>query len=295
MSKFKQMSVFANIVEAGSISAAADKLNVSKSVVSQHLKALELELGVTLLKRTTRRQALTPTGELFYIQCKELNNIATTAWDTVKTQQAEPTGNIKITAPNALMETLITPVIANLMTQYPKLTPELVSADQHIDFLDHNIDLAIRVGPSKDSTLKQKRIGSFTDRLCIKTGVIKNPKQLESEILNKTPYIANTWQGLNIDHTFKNKHGEPLHFSTQARCLANSFHSCLSLIKAGAGMGLVPDFYLNLVKPSLEVINPDYSLSSKSIYALTPYTRNMPISVKICIDEIIKHLNKLTT
>ncbi|GAA06590.1 bacterial regulatory helix-turn-helix, lysR family protein [Photobacterium leiognathi subsp. mandapamensis svers.1.1.] len=73
MNKLRQMSIFAHIVEEGSVSAAANKLDLSKSVVSQHLKTLEQELGITLLKRTTRRHTLTQAGEAFYQSCREIN------------------------------------------------------------------------------------------------------------------------------------------------------------------------------------------------------------------------------
>ena len=102
MSRLRQMSVFAHIIEAGSITAAADSLKISKSVVSQHLKSLETELGVPLLKRTTRRQTLTAAGERFYEQCRRLNDVADTAWTEAQETLQEPQGKVRITAPNAL-------------------------------------------------------------------------------------------------------------------------------------------------------------------------------------------------
>lgn len=92
MNRLRQMAIFAHVVETGSVSAAADKLNVSKSVVSQHLKTLENELGMVLMKRTTRRQTLTDVGEQFYLKCKELNSIAESAWDIASDYQTEPQG-----------------------------------------------------------------------------------------------------------------------------------------------------------------------------------------------------------
>ncbi len=73
---------------------------------------------------------------------------------------------IRITAPHALMDDLVAPVVAELMQKYPRLKPELISDDRHLDFMEHDIDLAVRVGRSKDSNLKQKRLRSFRDVLC---------------------------------------------------------------------------------------------------------------------------------
>jgi len=158
MNRLRQMSVFAYIVETGSITAAAESLDLSKSVVSQHLKSLETELGIILLKRTTRRQALTSAGKHFYKSCKELNQVANHAWLEAQETLTVPQGHIRITAPNALMETLVTPVIGKLLQQYPKLELELISNDHHLDLLSAGIDLAIRVGASRESMLKQRRV-----------------------------------------------------------------------------------------------------------------------------------------
>ncbi|MFA0439569.1 transcriptional regulator [Vibrio sp. 10N.286.49.C2] len=287
MNQLRQMSVFAHIVEAGSISGAADALDLSKSVVSQHLKALELELGLTLLKRTTRRQVLTSAGEHFYHRCKSLNEIANSAWTEAQQRKEVPQGRVRITAPNALMETLITPVIGRLIQQYPLLEPELVSSDDQLDFYEHNIDLAIRVGQSKDSNLKQRRLGEFRDVLC---GV---PSILSDTDLVDLNYISNSWQGRKIHHVFRNQQGDEKEYHQEARCLTNSFHSCLSLVKSGAGIGLIPDFYLPFVEPSLVEILPDYQLPPNTIYALNPFVQHVPMSVNVCIKAIEEQLRAL--
>lgn len=287
MNQLRQMSIFAHIVEQGSVSAAAEKLNLSKSVISQHLKALELELGVTLIKRTTRRQTLTATGESFYQRCREMNSIATAAWEQVQTSQIEPRGRIRITAPNALMDWLVTPVVAELMKSYPQLKPELISDDQQLNLMQHDIDLAIRVGPSQDSNLKQRRLGEFRDILC-------GHQALASLNINELPYIANHWQGKQIRHTFYDHAGGVRHFETTADCLTNTFHTCLALIKTGAGIGLIPDFYLAQLEPYVVNMQPDMQLSTNPIYALSPYHIAAPPAVALCMTAIEERLNCLT-
>ena len=287
MQKLRQMSVFAKIVEAGSISAAAQELDVSKSVVSQHLKSLENDLGVSLLKRTTRRQSLTSAGESFFKYCKDINQLADIAWNDAQEHIETPKGIVRITAPNALMETLITPVFSILMQKYPLLEPDLISSDEHLDFQQHKIDLAIRVGQSKDCALMQKRIGQFRDILC-GSSQATNYRTIET-----IPYIANAWQGKNIEHEFKSDHERNFTFRKTARCMTNSFHSCLSLIQSGQGVGLVPDFYLPFVTPQVQPVFPAHKLAENPIYALHPYDSHIPLSVNICIKALENHLAKL--
>ena len=287
MNKLRQMSIFAHIVEEGSVSAAANKLDLSKSVVSQHLKTLEQELGITLLKRTTRRHTLTQAGEAFYQSCREINTIADFAWDQAQEMQTEPQGRLCITAPNALMDTLVSPVIADLMKQYPKLKPELISDDQHVNLMKHDIDLAIRVGQSQDSNIKQKRLGEFKDVLCGST-------QLNTADIHQLPYIANQWQGKQIEHTFTATNGESLVYETEAHCTTNSFHSCVALIKAGAGIGIIPDFFLSQLHShndnTITSLLPNMSLATNPIYALSPFDKTPPLAVTLCITTLEKQL-----
>lgn len=284
MNKLRNMAIFASIVEQGSISAAAEHLNLSKSVLSQHLKALEADLGLTLLKRTTRRQSLTQAGEQFYQQCKSLNEIATSAWQQLEPLKTTPQGKIKITASHALMDTLVVPAIGKLLKQYPKLQPELLSEDQHLDFMEHNIDLAIRVGSSENSAYKQKRLGQFRDILC------GSPALAKEQNIEQLPYIANHWQGQHIKHQFKNNKGDIWHYQTKPSCVTNSFHSCLSLITSGVGIGLVPSFYFEHSDIELVNLRPEMQLAENKIYALHPYQNNQPVNVKICTEAITQEL-----
>ena len=217
------MMIFAHIVEAGTISAAGEQLSLSKSVISQNLKQLEQSLGVVLLKRTTRKLVLTDAGARFYNECKAINTIADNAWEQAQTYLAVPKGRIRITAPNALMETLVAPVIARLMKKHPELKPELISADEQLDFMAHDIDLAIRVGRSSDSNLTQKRIGAFKDVLC-------GAAEFENQRIDTVPYIANVWQGKKIEHRFAADDGSEHHFSFDAQCITSSFYSCIALL-----------------------------------------------------------------
>lgn len=283
MRQLGKMSLFAHVVEAGSVSGAADKLGLSKSVVSQHLKTLEQDLGVVLIKRTTRRQFLTEPGKRFYESCKALNQIAADAWENIQAQQSEPEGKVHITAPNALVETLLAPVIANLIPQYPGVIIKLTCEDQQLDLMAHDIDIAIRIGVSKDSTLRQKRLGAFRDVLC------GHPRFKETS-LEQSPYVANAWEGETIAYQFVSANGELQTFSPQVSCITNAFHSTVSLIRSGAGIGLIPDFYLHKGLPDITALLPDESLPENPVYLLTPFSKHVPMAVKVCIDALSKHI-----
>lgn len=285
MNRLRHMAVFAHIVQAGSITGAADSLNLSKSVVSQHLKALEKTLGISLLKRTTRRQTLTDAGEQFYQQCLAMNALVDNAWQQAQQTLEVPQGKVRITAPHALMGTLVAPAIAQVMLKYPLITVELIASDAQLSLIGDEIDLAIRVGPSEASSVKQQRIGQFRDVLCGLKRVV-SPGDLQT-----LPYVANQWQGETIEHQFKHLHtGEKCHYSPNVRCRADSFHACLALIESGAGIGLVPDFVLKQRNVTVKPVLVEYQLPVNPVYALHPYEALRPLSVTVCLQAIADQL-----
>ncbi|MGF1687253.1 LysR substrate-binding domain-containing protein [Photobacterium japonica] len=287
MHRLRQMSVFAHIVEAGSLTAAAEQLNVSKSVISQHLKALETELGVALLKRTTRRQSLTSAGHAFYQECTKLNQLAESAWQHALDSQQQPQGEITITASDAMMASLVTPAIASLMQQYPAIRPILISDDQPLNVMANHIDLAIRVGPSTEDALKQRRIGAFRDVLCGTAALLAGTQP------EKHGYIANQWQPQHIEHTLTCPDHTEQHFIPSVICRADSFHTCMSLIDASVGVGLVPDYIFAQKQPLLSPVFPEHQLPLNPIYALHPFTQHTPLSVQVCIEAIERQLQHI--
>lgn len=293
MNKTRYMILFMHVVSSGSITKAAIKLDVSKSVVSHQLKLLEQALGVTLLKRTTRKQQLTSAGHAFYQHCIQLHQISETAWQHAKEALEEPQGKLKISAPHALMSSLIVPALYDAFKGYDKLTLDLISNDDQQDLMHEDIDLAIRIGLSKTSNLKQKRLGSFRDQLCqsAKHPFIKDPVSLDVET---TPYISNTWQGKHIQHDFLSiKDNEILTLNFKKVHNANNLQTCISLIEQGFGIGIVPDFICKQHRESLMPLLREFQLDESPIYAIHPYQDNTPISVTMAIKHIKRALAKL--
>lgn len=295
MNYLRHMSVFAKVVESGSISAAAESLNLSKSVVSQHLKVLEDELGVGLLKRTTRRQTLTPAGKDFFEKCQQMNQLATQAWDNARESQITPKGHIHITAPHALMGTIVAPAVGKLVAQYPEIQPTLSANDQRVDLLQTGIDLAVRVGESPTSNLKQRRIGQFRDVLCC----APHFKIEKNTAFEKCLYVANGWQKQKIIHHFERISQntaipESVLTIFSATRFTDSIHTTLALIESGAGVGIVPEFIFREAakKGTLKSAMVGYQLPQVAVYTMHAFNQTPPLLVKLCSDAIEEALQQ---
>ncbi|RTZ17805.1 LysR family transcriptional regulator [Vibrio aquaticus] len=286
MNKHKQMLIFKTIVEAGSITKAAEKLELSKSVLSTHLKQLESSLELVLLKRTTRQQSLTPAGEKFYAHCVSMNDIVSLAWDDIRRFSSEPSGTLAITAPNALMEHLLIPALSKAFQPFPKVSLKLIADDHKLALMQNDIDLAIRVGSSPDSNYKQKKIGEFKDWLCQASSTQTTPAE--------NRYIANQWQGNIIKHTVTHcVTKERLTWEFTAHHQANSINQVALMVEQGLGIGLIPEF-IAMKNPNIERYQPQYELEKNSAYALHPYTGPTPKSVQLAINAIEEKLREMT-
>ncbi|MCL9782912.1 LysR family transcriptional regulator [Vibrio sp. S4M6] len=276
MNKLRLMAFFVNIVESGSISKAAEKMALSKSVVSSALKSLESELGTCLITRTTRRQRLTPTGESFYHQCSEMLKQAESAWQAVSNEKQTPSGKLTVTAPCGLMRSLVLPALAKVFMPFPDLHLNLLSDDQHLNISQSNVDIAIRVGSSQDSNLKQRKIGSFSDVLC-------QAKNSSVNILD-APYIAHQWQTEPITHQYV-EGARRYNITHKVRHKANTVLDVIAMIELGLGIGLVPE-QLAMHNPRLEIVAGFEAEKSNPIYALHPYFAHAPIAVTMAIAAI---------
>ena len=287
----RHMMLFRTLVDAGTLTAAAEQLGLSKSVLSQHLKALEQALGVQLLQRTTRKQVLTPAGQEFYRRCCEIERQVDSAWQTARDNQQGLSGPIRITAPYALMDAVVAPAIAALVAQHPEIQPDLIAEDKQLNLLEQRIDLAIRVGESPDSSLRQRKLGEFSDVLAASEGYLRSRPALTRDSAGEHEFIRNAWQGQTSELNLSN--GTESHtIQLRASRSANNLNAVLALARAGAGLAYIPGFILEREAGLTEAM-AGFSSSAVNVYALHPY-QPLPKLVQHSIDGIEQQLQTLT-
>lgn len=193
--------VFIKVVEEGSFSKAGIALGMPNSTVSHKVSSLEARLGVTLIKRTTRKLIITPIGmEYFQKAQKGINEI----FDSEKIifqSKNEPEGLLRLTAPPELGNYILPNVMAKFLKKYPKVKIEIVYTDRVLNLLEDKVDLAIRTGDLKDSSFKSKKIGFNTFALYAspqylkENSPIKNPSDLtEHNCIQFLPFGRNEWK-----------------------------------------------------------------------------------------------------
>lgn len=180
--RLNEMRVFAQVVEARSFSAAADKLGMSKSLASRHVSALERSLSVKLLHRTTRKLSLTEAGTLFYEHCARIVQEAELAEQRVTRTQAEPAGLVRVTAVPAFATRHILPVLPEFHRKYPKIQVKLACSNRAVDLADGGFDLGIRISFSPTPALVARKLAENRSALCATPAYLERrgtPRRIE--------------------------------------------------------------------------------------------------------------------
>lgn len=176
------MRVFAQVVEAKSFSAAAEKLGMSKSLASRHVSALERSLSVKLLNRSTRRLSLTEAGALFYEHCARIVQEAELAESRLTRTQSEPTGLVRVTAVPAFAVRHVLPALADFYQRYPKIQVKLFCSNRPLDLGDEGFDLGIRVSFAPAPNLVARKLAANRSVLCASPAYLKRhgtPRRIE--------------------------------------------------------------------------------------------------------------------
>lgn len=153
-----ELITFVTVVESGSFSRAAERLQQANSVVSRTVKKLESKLSVTLLNRTTRQISLTQEGENYFRQVQKVLSDMAAAENALLESRQRPQGLLRVDAATPVVLHLLTPLVAEFRERYPEMSLSLVSSENFINLIERKVDIAIRVGELTDSTLKARKL-----------------------------------------------------------------------------------------------------------------------------------------
>ena len=286
-----RINYFVAVVEAGSFSAAAQKLEVNKSVVSHQIAKLERELNTSLLIRTTRKMRLTEPGKKFHERSLKILAEADAAIAELNDQIEQPTGRLTVTAPQDFGTSQVTGAVAAFKKRYPDVDVNLIYDDRTLDLIDDQIDIAVHVGWLQDSSAKARRIGSFEQLLVCSTDFVSVNRIRKPSDLKSVPWISNGALKSPLRWTFSNA-------KVTAKVIANaavttsSTQSAYVCALAGIGATVLPDFLVqdDIADGRLIQLLPKWTLRQGGIYLVLPPSRHRPAKVSAFVDELIAHI-----
>lgn len=291
MDRFENMNAFVRVVEAGSISGAADRMDVAKSVVSRRLKELEAHLGVELFHRTTRQMNLTDSGRAFYQQSVRILADILEAEHATSQFHGALKGNLKVAVPLSFGLMHLGPAISEFLQAHPEITFDLDFNDRQVDILTEGFDLAIRIASLPDSSLIARRLAPIQAIMCAspsylaRMGEPQSPEELIHHQCLAYNLISNfeNWNLYNIE-------GQLIRTKIAPYLKASNGEFLRDAAVAGSGIILMPTFilYKEIERGALIPLLPQYTSSRLSAYALYPQTRHLSQRVRAFVDFLIQ-------
>lgn len=291
LSNLRRLVYFAAVVETGSFTAAADRLGITKAVVSQQVARLEKEFRTSLLIRTTRKVQATEAGLAFYDRCARILREAEEAFGELAEIAQEPSGTLKLTAPLDYGIGVVVPAIAAFNARYPSCKVDAVLSDQKLDVMSGDVELAIRVGWLTEQNLQARKIGSFQQILIASPKLRSQFKALKSpQEITRLSFIANTALRNYSDWHFSLNEIEAQHVRVQPSIFLDTTLAVKQAVLEGVGISIVPDYAIadELSTGKLIRLFPEWTLPSGDIYAVFPTARFRPAKVKAFVEILFE-------
>lgn len=287
------MQVFVSVVESGSISAAADRLDLAKSAVSRRLAELEARLGASLIQRTTRRLNLTDNGRAYYDRCIAILADVDEAEAAVSRAHQALKGRLKVALPHAFGLMHLAAHVQDFMALHPEVRFELDFNDRQIDLMQEGFDLAIRVASLADSSLIARRLAPIRHAVCASPGYLAR-HGTPANAADLTHHVCLAYSNLSDPGLwdFRGPDGQPGSVRVPLRLAASSGEFLVRAAIAGEGLILHPTFTLHeaLRAGQLVRVLADHAWPELSAYAVYPPTRHLSRRARTFIDFLAERL-----
>jgi DNA-binding transcriptional LysR family regulator len=293
MDEFLKIRTLVQVVEAGSFSAAARQTDMSISAIARQVKALEESLGVRLLNRTTRNQALTEAGALFYERARAILDDVERAKRDASSFQKAVKGVLRVSLRISAGTTVIVPALPRFLERHPELTVNVSLSDERFDLVARGIDVAVWLGNLGDSGVVARRLTPTRRVACAspeyfkRYGVPKVPTDLAGHncIVYTVSQYSHAWRFVKDDHR--------VDLPVQGNLESSHAQVLMTAALAGVGLVLVPDWMARraVSEGRLQMVLTEYEISptdyDAALYAVYPHSRGLSPKARAFVDFLV--------
>ncbi len=295
MDTLTSMDLFVKAVETGSFSATARSMSLTPSAVSKQISRLEDRLGARLFNRTTRRLAPTEEGRAYYERCRRILADIDEAESAISQLNTEPRGVLRVNMPVVFGRRHVVPALGGFLAKYPQIHLEVSMTDQFVDPIAEGVDMLIRVGELKDSSLisrklaDARRVIAATPDYWDRTSRPNEPHELEAHNCLNYAYLStgNSWR--MIDPA-----GKECMVPTSGNIASNNAEALLEAALEGVGVINLPTWMVgqDLCEGRLEEVLKAYSMSEPSVHAIYPPGRHLSAKVRAFVDYLVDYFKQ---
>jgi DNA-binding transcriptional LysR family regulator len=292
MDKLRAMTSFVRIVDKGSLTAAAADLGASLPSMVRTLAALERELGVTLLNRTTRRLHLTDEGRQYLEHCRPILGQVQEAEAKLHSRRSAPRGKLTVTASALFGRRYIGPLMSEFLQQHPAVTAELLFVDRVVSLVEEGMDAAVRIGQLGDSSLAAIPLGRVRRVVCASPAYLRShgtPQRPEE--LRSHRCVRFTGLSPRAEWTFRSG---PRKIAIEGTVTCNQADAAIEACAAGLGLG---SFLSYMVAPlmragKLKYVLEEFETEPLPVNFVYPHSRALSSTVRAFADLCVKKLRQ---
>ncbi len=285
MDQLSAIRSFIEIADRGSLTGAAEALDLSRAMISRHLEGLERWLGARLLHRTTRRVSLSEAGLEALPRLRQMLELAADLQAVAGARRTEPTGKLRITTSLSFALSCLTQAVVDFQRQHPRIEVELLTVDRAVDLVGERIDLAIRITNRLDDGVVARRLASCRSVLCASPVYLKRRGRPERPEDLKTHDCITHAFGARAQYRLR-RDGRLTTLDVKGSLSGNETAVLRQAALAGAGIAMLPTYFVGdeLTRGALVRLLPDYEPEPLGIHAVYLSRQHQPQPLKLLID-----------
>ncbi|MDO8386587.1 MAG: LysR family transcriptional regulator [Polaromonas sp.] len=294
MDRLTAMQVFSEVAVSGSFSATADKLEMSRAMVTRYVAELEQWLGTRLLQRTTRSVTLTDAGENCLRRSQQMLALMDNVQEETASHDGALRGQLRITCSMSFAYAQMAAAVTDFLKLHPQLKIDLNASEGALNLVEARIDLAIRISAQPDPALTGRVLAPCTSVL------VASPAYIAAHGLPQLPAELAAHRCLSYANFGKSlwtlsRGDERAEVSVGSHFSANEATALLQAALAGAGIALQPTYLANphLRDGSLQQLLPGWTLPDMAIYALYPSRKHLSPAVRALLDFLVERFARL--
>jgi DNA-binding transcriptional LysR family regulator len=291
MDRLTSLTAFVRVVDSGGFSAAGRRLDMSTTMVSNHVRALEERLGARLLNRTTRKVSLTEVGKAYYDRATQILADIEQADDIAGALQSTPRGTLRIYTGTHIVP-FVAPVVDEFLARYPDVKVDLNMGERPIDVIDEGFDVAIRLTPPPDSSLIVRSLATWRHVLCCSRSYLEmhGPLKQLSELAEHN-CVRHALYPFGDEWHFVDRKNLPATVRVSGNLISNSAEMLRRAALHGIGVALMAGFMIHndLEEGRLVRLLPEYRPVDLTMNAVYPHRHHLSAKVRTFIDMLAHH------
>jgi len=289
MDRMTAMNVFVEVAERGSLTAAAQALEMSRAMVTRYLAEVERWLGARLLHRTTRRISLTGPGEAALLRFRQMLAIGDELRGELATDNPEPHGLLRVTASVSFGQNHLAAAVAEFVKRHPLTRVELLLVDRVVNLVEERVDIAVRISRAIDPSLIARPLGQCRSVLCAAPSYLaERGTPTTADALATHNCLTHHYVGKSVWHLQRD--GRKIAVAVGGNISANEASLLLEAVRAGAGIAMLPMYQIAplLQAGELVAVLPDHEVELLGLYAVYASRRQLPTIMRSFLDFLVE-------